>query len=144
MTTPPDAAALAWIEAVYGCANIEGDHKKQRICETILAALTTREAVVEDDATVERVAREVLFCVEMARTEVVNPVNGARPYSYVTFAGARIEFQQLDRDIKYRAGSPVYDAATDKAAAQAQRINDILFDVAKRAAIRALAAKEVK
>ncbi len=86
-----------------------------------------------DSALGDELAREALFGIELARTEVVNPVNGSRPYSYVTFADARIEFQQFDREIKYHNGSPIYDAATDKAAAQAQSINDILFDVAKRA-----------
>ena len=42
----PDAAALRWIEAVHGCAKIEGDHKKQRICETILAALRAKPSDV--------------------------------------------------------------------------------------------------
>ncbi len=92
-------------------------------------------------AIAEAAARKALAGFELARTDVVNPVNGARPYSYVTFAGARIEFQQLDHEIKYHNGSPVYDAATDKAAGQAQRINDLLFAVAKQAAAAALRAK---
>lgn len=96
------------------------------------------QAKVDNDGLVEELARQALFGVETARTEIVNPVNGARPYSYVAFAGARIEFQQDDNEVKYHCGNPIYDAATDKAAAQARRINDMLFDVAKRAATTAL------
>lgn len=86
---------------------------------------------------VERVAREALFGIEPARTDVVTPCNGSTPYSYVTFAGARIEFHQTDFS-KYHAGQVVYDAATNKASEQATRINDLLFEVAKRAARAAM------
>ncbi len=98
-------------------------------------------------AITEAAARKALAGFELARTDVVIPVNGARPYSYVTFAGARIEFQQLDREIKYHNGSPVYDAATDKAAAQADRINEMMMEVAYAAAnalIADLAAKDAR
>lgn len=100
----------------------------------ILAALSP----AVDEAAVERAARSAIAKFELARTEVVNPVNGTRPYSYVTFAGAKIEFQQTE--LKYHNGSVVYDAATDKAAAQADCINEMMMELAYAAARAALSA----
>lgn len=81
----------------------------------------------------ERAARLALFETEMARTGVVNPVNGSRSYSYVTFHGQTVRFDEGEWEISG-------DAGTAQAAAYAGKINDALFELAKKAARLALEA----
>lgn len=92
-----------------------------------IAALVRRP----DDTTVEQVARDALFGTELARTGVVNPVNGSAAYSYVTFHGQRVTFHDGEFTIHRTAG-------TEKAAAYAEKINDALLELAKKAAFAAL------
>lgn len=142
----PTTALLAdeierWIDDIAPACVDCRDHIQEarrsamrRLADRILAALSP----AVDEAAVERAARSAIAKFELARTEVVNPVNGTRPYSYVTFAGAKIEFQQTE--LKYHNGSVVYDAATDKAAAQADCINEMMMELAYAAARAALSA----
>ncbi len=85
---------------------------------------------------IEAIAREALFGTEMARTDVVNPVNGTAPYSYVSFHGQLVEFGDGEFTTEMHR-----DAGTGKAAAYAAKINDALFDLAKRAVAAAFAAE---
>lgn len=89
-------------------------------------SLTTGEG---ETAVIEDCARRALQTTEMARTDVVNPVNGSAPYSYVSFHGQRVVFSDDEFTISQHR-----DAGTGKAAAYATKINDALFDLAKRAA----------
>lgn len=75
-------------------------------------------------------ARQALFGAEMARTDVVNPVNGSAPYTVVIYHGQRIPFYDGEWDNEHER-----DAGSGKAAAYAQAINDSLLELAKRAAL---------
>lgn len=81
------------------------------------------------EARIVGMARQALFRTEMARTGVVNPVNGSAPYSYVEFHGQRARFDDGEFTIQQHR-----DAGTGQAAAYAQKINDALFELAKTAA----------
>lgn len=91
------------------------------------------------EAFVTEAARAALLHVEHARTDVVNPVNGSAPYSFVLFHGQRIEFHDNPC-----ANSFERDAGSGKAAAYAQKINDALFELAKAAARNALSSLTVE
>ena len=82
---------------------------------------------------IEQAARAAMIAAEVARTDVVKPVNGAAPYTVVSYHGQRIEFHDDEWTIEMHR-----DAGTGKAAAFAQAVNDGLFDLAKRAAAAAL------
>jgi len=119
-----------------------GQTDEERATATWIAGAVTSAGPT--DEMVEAAAKAALFEKPAARTGIVNPVNGSRPYSYVEFLGKRVEFQQSDSAIRYHNGPPVYDAATDKAAVFATAINNLLFDVGKDAARAALSAQPAR
>lgn len=100
--------------------------------QAVLSALTTRLAPDRTERArdeIEELTRQAMWDVEVARTDTVSPVNGARAYTIVNFAGARIEFHGGEWDNR---------TGTDEAAAQATRINDLLMSVARKGVLAAL------
>lgn len=97
-----------------------------------IEALTGKnELTAPAEEIVETAARQALLNTEVARTAVVNPVNGTRPYTYVQFHGQPVVFNEGEFEI---AG----DAGSGRAAAYATTINAALFELAKQAARAAL------
>lgn len=86
---------------------------------------------------IEEAARAAMREHEIARTDVVRPVNGSAAYTVVIFHGRRIEFHDDDWTIEQHR-----DAGSSKAATYAQAINGGLFDLAKGAATAALSAPQ--
>ncbi len=79
-------------------------------------------------ATVTQADRDAAYSGPYATVEHRKPVNGARDYFVVAFAGYWIEFHQDEFDL--HAGE-----ATNKASACANKINGVLEQVAARSRI---------
>jgi hypothetical protein len=88
-------------------------------------------------------ARSALFGIELARVIHHQP-SGGIDYFTVEFAGSKIVFKApfQDEDVDCIRGplGPEMATLSDKATKCATAINDLLFDVAKKAAEKALAA----
>ena len=106
----------------------------------IAKAATSEEPT---EARVIDVARSVLINTEIARVQHHQPVNGSPDYFTVEFAGSRIEFKlDWDNETGWGGNSAAIGELSNKAAAAATAINDLLFDIAKRSAALAMRSQQ--
>ncbi|MGN6290365.1 MAG: hypothetical protein ACTHNA_14015 [Sphingopyxis terrae] len=141
---------LHGVETEWAVLNTTGDEWRDQIIEArkVIADLEAQVARLTaqsgegrsgagEEAVAEEAARSAMRNAEVARTDIVKPVNGSAPYTVVMFHGQRVEFHDGEWTIDMHR-----DAGTGKAAAYAQAINSALFDLAKNAALAALNARQ--